>query len=498
MTRTTLSLIAAATALVAVTGVASLTVPGDAAPAASAGAPARLPVERSTLLCPGAGLSDLSETTYTAVTPGGEGTGDGAAKLSAALKAGQTEPAAKPLATLKEAGKPVYVETDKANAPAVIGDAEKGMAPGFAVQQTTEIDAGAGRGLLGARCTAPDTEFWFPAVSLAEDRQDHVYLTNPDDAGAVVDLELYGPEGLISDADGEQQVPGHGSSSVLLSTLTDEPLELVTLKVTVRSGRVGAAVRATDDKLGGDWLQPAADPAAQVVLPGIPKDATSVRLVAFAPGDQDAELGIKYSGPTGQITPAGNETLTVKSGMTASVDFTGLTAGEGGSLILRPAEGSTAPVVAALRVTRGKGANQETAFIPATEAIAERATAAGSWAVSGKAGGTTLALTAPDAEVKVKVTATDGSKGGTRTEKTYTVKAGTTLTPTDLPVPDGKLGTGRYALTVEKLSGGDLYAARMLEQKKDGVPMFTVQTLPDDHGTVAVPKTRQDISLLGD
>jgi hypothetical protein len=38
----------------------------------------------------------------------------------------------------------------------------------------------------------------------------------------------------------------------------------------------------------------------------------------------------------------------------------------------------------------------------------------------------------------------------------------------------------------------------MLEIPEDGIPMFTVQTLPDDRGTVAVPEAEQDLSVLDD
>ncbi len=70
---------------------------------------------------------------------------------------------------------------------------------------------------------------------------------------------------------------------VLLSTLTDEKQTDVTVHVVVRSGRVGAAVQALDDELGGDWLPASADPSGSLVMPGIPKDATGVRLIAFTP-----------------------------------------------------------------------------------------------------------------------------------------------------------------------------------------------------------------------
>ena len=148
-----------------------------------------------------------------------------------------------------------------------------------------------------------------------------------------------------------------------------------------------------------------------------------------------------------------------------------------------------APVVAALRVVRGKGAKQEIAFIPATGPIESRATVP-----DNRAKGTTLSLAAPSGTAQVKVTASAGSGGGEPVEKTYTVKGGTTQAFTP-PVPQGLKGP--YALTVEKQSGGPVYAARMLALPEDGVQMFTVQTLPDDRGLVAVPQAKEDLSILG-
>ncbi|MGW2712745.1 DUF5719 family protein, partial [Streptomyces sp. NPDC001356] len=231
----------------------------------------------------------------------------------------------------------------------------------------------------------------------------------------------------------------------------------------------------------------AGDPAGSQVLPGIPKDATAVRLIAFTPGDDDADLKIRLATPSGLITPAGHETLHVKSGMTTAVDLGDVTRGEAGSLFLTPTDQSV-PVVAALQVVRGKGGNKETAFIPATAAVGARATSA-----DNSAKGTTLALTAPTGTATVKVTASAGSEGGTPVSKTYTLKSGTTQN-VDVPVPAGLKGT--YALTVEPVSGAPVYASRTLAATEGGVPAFTVQTLPDDRGTVSVPATEQDLSIL--
>jgi hypothetical protein len=246
-------------------------------------------------------------------------------------------------------------------------------------------------------------------------------------------------------------------------------------------------VQALDDTTGGDWLTASADPAGRQVLPGIPKDASDVRLIAFTPSDDDADLKIGLASPDGLITPAGHETVHVKSGMTTAVDLGDITRGEAGSLVLTPTD-QTVPVVAALQVVRGKGEQKEMAFIPAVHPVGARATSA-----DNSAKGTTLALTAPTGTATVKVTASAGSEGGTPVTKTYTIKAGTTQ-DVDAPAPAGLKGT--YALTVEAVSGAPVYAARTLAATEGGVPAFTIQTLPDDHGLVSVPTTQQDLSVL--
>ncbi|MEU6356352.1 DUF5719 family protein [Streptomyces sp. NPDC047072] len=492
MNRTTLSLLVGTAALAAVTGFATLN-PPDASGAGTAEAAAELPVERTSLLCPVPSTSDIADTAYTSFTPVTEGTGsDGKAELQPAdaeSADGKTsKKKAKAVLEPKEPGKPATGDASGGDSPALVGTAEGKFAPGWTVQETTEVAAGAGRGLQGVNCTAPDTEFWFPGASTAADRTDYVHLINPDDSAAVVDIELYGKDGALDSSLGEGiTVKPHSSDPILLSTLTDQREENLTVHVNVRSGRVGAAVQALDDKLGGDWLAASTDPSGSLVLPGIPKDASAVRLVAFAPGDADADLKVQLSTPTGLITPAGNETLHVKGGMTTAVDLGGLTRGEAGSLVLTPTDGST-PVVAALRVVRGKDNGQESAFIPAVRPIGKRATVA-----DNSAKGSTLSLTALTRSATVKVTASAGSGGGEPASKTFTIKAGTTENVA-FPTPSGLKGT--YALTVEQVSGGPVYGARTLAATEDGVQGFTIQTLPDDRGTVAVPEADQDLSVL--
>lgn len=494
MNRTTLSLLAGTAALAAVTGFAALNPPATA-PAHTAEAAAELPVERTTLLCPAPSLSDIADTSYTSFTPVTKGTtSDGKAELQAATEqsadgtSGKKKKAPKPVLTPKTPGTPATGDTSGSDGPAYVGTAEGRYAPGWSVQETTEVAAGTGRGLQGVNCTGADTDFWFPGTSTAAGRTDYVHLTNPDDSAAVVDIELYGKDGQLKSSVGEGiTVAPHASEPVLLSTLSDEKQTDLTVHVNVRSGRVGASVQALDDKTGGDWLAASADPSGSLVLPGIPKDATDVRLIAFTDGDADADLKVRLASPDGLITPAGNETLHVKAGMTTATDLGDVTRGEAGSLVLTPTDQSV-PVVAALRVTRGKSGKQETAYIPATAPVGTRATSADN---SGK--GSTLSLTAPTGTAQVKVTASAGSEGGKAVSKTFTIKSGTTQ-DVDAPVPSGLKGT--YALTVEPISGGPVYGSRTLAATEDGIPGFTIQTLPDDRGTVAVPEADQDVSVL--
>jgi hypothetical protein len=486
--RTTLSLIAGVTALAAVTGFAALSAP-DASGSGATGAAARLPVERTSLVCPAPSTSDLAETTYTSFTPvtkGAAGSGGKAELRAAPDKPGKG--ADVPEVEPKAPGTPVTGAGSGADVPALVGTAEGRFAPGWTVQQTTEVAAGTGRGLQGITCAEADTDFWFPGASTASDRTDYVHLTNPDDSAAVVDIELYGKDGELKSTVGEGiTVQPHTSEPILLSTLGHTGQNDLTVRVNVRSGRVGAAVQALDDRLGGDWLAPSASPAGTLVLPGIPKDAAAVRLVLFTPGDTDADLNLRLASRSGMITPAGHETVHVRAGITTTVELGDVTRGEAGSLVLTPT-GQSVPVVAAARVVRGKDSKQETAFIPAGGPVGERATS-----VDNRAKGTTLSLSAPEGSAKVRITASAGSEGGTAVSKTVTVKGGTTQ-DVEAPVPGGLKGT--YALTVEPLSGGPVYAARLLTATEDDTTGFTIQTLRDDRGMVAVPVTEEDLTVL--
>ena len=526
MNRLPLPLIGVVVALLALTGVAALRPDAEAARTPETAVP--LPVERTALTCPRPTGAESSTTWYTAYTPptGSVRSDEGTAALLPAPEhvpdPGATDPedggdgdggendsedqesgdegggaeegaeAPEPVIELAEPGLPVTARVDDPDAPALAGNAERLLAPGWTVQQTTVVDSGEGQGTLGTSCQTPDTEFWFAGASAAEERHDYVHVTNPDEAATVVDIEIYGADGELSAEHGQGiTVPGHSGVAVRLSTLLGDPEPGLAVHVAARSGRIGAQIEVVDEALGTDWLPPVTAPAADTaVLPGIPAGVGAARLSVFAPGNEDLSLDIGLAGPGGTITPAGNETVSAVAGTVTTVDLGDITQGEASSLVLTREEGSgTGPVIASLHVVAGEDDGRESAFIPATAPVEDRATVSGN-----TTSGTRLALLALDETVEVDVVYSAGADGGEPVEETYTVDPGTTVALT----PELADTRGNFAITLSPSGGGTLYAARTLLLDQDGATTFTTQTLPDDRSTVSVPETEPDLSPLID
>ena len=518
--RTTVSLLAAATALAAAFGIAQLRPPADPA-AAGPGGTTRAQVERTSAVCPHPMQGFSGATTYTAFTPAGNsGAAGGKATLSdivggpqpsgspsstssagptakagsKASKKASEKPSGKPAASraaVAEPGVPVSAKAPGGDtAPALAAIADGGLAPGFTVQQTTTVTDSRGRGISGLTCGASGTSFWFAGASTAAGRDDYVSLTNAEDQPAVVDLVLHGPDGEIDNGTaGSVTAPPGGSVQILLSTLTRSAVADLVVNVVARTGRVSAALHASDGSRGSDWLPASAAADGTVVIPGLPEDLTSARLVVLAPGDDDADLKVQLSGPNGWFTPAGHETLHVKSGMVAATDLGAITRGEAAALRLSPSDPKHAtPVVAGMRVDRGEGSRTDAAWLAGSAPVGERAVSA-----ENRAGGSTLYLTSTGGAAVVRVTSSAGASGGTPASKEMKVPAGATVA-LDAPKPSG--GKGVFAVTVQTLSGGPVTAARMLFATKSKVPMFTVQPMQDDRSTVLVPHAAQDEAIL--
>ncbi|MFG2911151.1 DUF5719 family protein [Kitasatospora sp. NPDC048286] len=521
--RTTPSLLAAAVVLAAVFGIAEVRPPAAPAKAAAGVAPTTAQVERTSAVCPQPLQGLTGSTTLTAYTPPGTGSATGGAGWlsdAAAPAAPAAQPTTAPAAPATPAptgsGAPAAPAQDRnaapadarltvpkpgtpATGPAANGDAAPGtgavatgvLAPGFTVTQSTVVTEPRGLGLSGLTCTPAGTGFWFAGASTAADRVDYVSLVNTESSAAVVDIKLYGDKGLIdNDAANGITVPPGSSQAILLSTISKGAVADLAVHVVARSGRVGAALHAADSGKGADWVPASADPAPVQVLPGLPADTASARLVVWAPPEDDADLKIQLSGKNGWFSPAGNESIHVKAGMVAAVDLGKVTRDEVAGLRLSPSDDKhRTPIVAGLRVDRA-AANGKTdaAWLSGSNPVGARATVA-----DNRAGASTLYLTSSGDAATVRVTASAGSGGGTPATKEVQVPAGGTVA---LPAPEPAGLNGTFALTVETVSGGPVVAARMLSLPTKDVPMFTVQALRDDRSTVKVPQAGQDPGVV--
>ncbi|WP_329495235.1 DUF5719 family protein [Kitasatospora herbaricolor] len=512
VTRTTQSLLAAAVVLAAVFGIAELRPPAVAEGAAASASSAQ--VERTALVCPQPLQGLTGTTTLTAFTPPGATAAGGngfaadlvpppAAPTAAPAASAPATPAAPAAAPATDAppadarlalAKPgVPVAAPAANgdtAPGSSATATGGYAPGFTVGQTTTVTDQRGLGLSGVTCGVAGTGFWFAGASTLDGRTDYVSLTNPGSVAAVVDLKLYGDKGKIDNeaATGLTLAPGT-SQSVLLSTLSKGPVADLAVQVVARSGRVGAALHAADGSKGADWVPVSAAPAPVQVLPGLPADTASGRLVVAAPGDDDADLKIELSGKNGWFTPAGNESIHVKAGMVAAVDLGRVTRDEVASLRVSPSdEKHPTPVVAGLRVDRADKGKSDAAWLAGAVPVGKRATVADNRSKAG-----TLYLTSTGEASTVRVTSSAGSGGGTPATQDVQIPAGGTV---GLPAPEPAGLNGTFAITLETVSGGPVVAARMLALPLKDVPMFTIQSFADDRSTVSVPQAAQDPGLL--
>ncbi|MBC3842578.1 hypothetical protein GXW82_27495 [Streptacidiphilus sp. 4-A2] len=206
-------------------------------------------------------------------------------------------------------------------------------------------------------------------------------------------------------------------------------------------------------------------------------------------GSTDADLNIQLASLNGWITPAGHESIQVKAGMVNSVDLGAITHGEAAALRLTPAPNSgqaAVPIVAGIQVVRGSGSSTDTGYLAGGSPIGQQATAAGN-----SSGDSTLLLSSAGTAATVKVTSIGGN-GSSPVVQSVSIQAGATVTLT----PKAPSGGGTFAVTIEPVSGGPVYAARMISRKSGSGLGFTIQQLSDDHSIVDIPHVVQDGSVL--
>lgn len=480
MNRSAASVLAVLAVLLIGVGIGAVTTP----PVSSASAQGRVAVQRTTLVCPNpAGRAGGTVSAFVPAQGDGGQTplkGVGSAAFADVNNAGHVR------GSLDSVGR-LGTITAAPGVPALIARADGRAAPGFTAEQTTIVTSGPERGLASAMCATPGTDFWFIGSSAASARQANLYLTNGEDTPAQVDVVLFGPNGQLDAPAGRgRTVPAHQQADpVLLSSLVSGAPQVVAVHVVVHTGRLAAALSDLEtkngtDPLGVDWVPASAAPSRQVVVPGIPPDATSLQLQLLAPGEQDANVTLRMVGKSGTFTPTvrntQNGSATAPASRLVSFDLSGITHNEESALMLTADQ----PIIAGIRAVRSANGGSEAAFTAGVAGLTpgQRSVLPDNRAT--KSFTSALYLSAPAAAGQVDVT-TVGS-GGPRTQ-TVSVGAGTTLS-----VPLASPGGDVFAVVVTPKPGsGPVFGARLLTLKASDGPLFTVQPLALARETVLVP-----------
>lgn len=191
--------------------------------------------------------------------------------------------------------------------------ADKAAAPGaFAGQQ-----ASSKRSLAWVPCPEPQARWWFVAAGGAAVTHDTVLtLSNPRPGVASVDINVYGPQGLVRSPDlRDIQVPPSTSRLIDLAKLAPA---VGNLAVSVTATRGLIAVTAADHfspgslgKAVDEWLPPQPLPSTSIDLVGMPTQRGASTMYVANPGGIDAIVKVEVIGTTGTYAPAALRTFIV-------------------------------------------------------------------------------------------------------------------------------------------------------------------------------------------
>lgn len=365
-------------------------------------------------------------------------------------------------------------------------------APGLRADQLTRSTTEALRGLAGTVCATPSADSWFVGGGAVVGQRDRVYLTNPASAPAVVDIELYGPDGRIAAPSGRGIAVAAGRQEVRLLDALSPGTPVFGVHVHARSGQVAAAIRDQQidglTPLGSDWLPVAAAPALRQTVAGVTGGPGARRLQVLNPGQRDGIVKVRLVSASGSFAPSGGlDVVEVPAGSVTDVDIAAATAGAPVAVSLD----SDVPITAGVLVRAAGTAGQ----------LADLAYAAAGSVLTPAAAGVVLAVQAPSGVVSTLLLTTTSSTAAT---VRLTPLPPVTGAPQDVQVPGdsqlvvplARFGAGAdVALTVVPLAGsGPVLAVRAVSEAEAKGPFLSIEPVPPGRFTVRVPGVLADLS----
>lgn len=357
------------------------------------------PIQSSVLLCPEPGVGAQAGSRMTAaVVPGQLGQDKGEGKVVVTTLTGKVSDKAK----LTAPGAQTEIAGRGRKLPPISVVGTGSLAPGLIANQWSRDPRGQGRGMASTPCDYAGSDFWFVGGGAVAGRQTRVVLVNPDAFAAVIDLVIYGPDGVIDAPGGRGLVVNPKKRLYVPLDALAPGVPSTAIHVIARTGRIGASV--DDDQMSGlksvgtEWVPRAVAPATTVYVPGV-FPGKGVRVLAIAaPGESDAQVSIRVLTKDGTFQPAERDHFTVPNDSVISLDMSSVTQGQPATLELT----SDTPIVAGMRQFFGsKRVQNDTAYSAGAQVLTSAAAESG-MPVQG-ATRVHLALTAPKGETKVQV-----------------------------------------------------------------------------------------------
>ncbi len=337
------------------------------------------------------------------------------------------------------------------------------LAPGVAALQTWQHAEGDDRAFMATACPAAKADMWLLGGGGESTRRERIVLTNPGANAASADIAVYGTGGAIASANGRNvAVPPHGRVSLLLDALVG-PEKTPAVHVTASGGVLTAVLADSwiDGAVGrgGDDAVPAADPSTEQVVPAVFLDGPAKLRIAV-PGPDEAVVQARLLTANGPQPLPGDGVLRVPGGSVRDVDLGPLPPGAYAVQVR-----ADHPVVAGAMVERrGSGAKTPSDF---------------GWTTSTEPITVVSGIPLPDG---AKGSLMLVSAGGPATASVVTVSPAGVVTPTSISV-------GPDSVTVVDLAGaaqvwvrptaGSVRAGVSLAMtdKHGGEPLFSIVPL---------------------
>lgn len=214
--------------------------------------------------------------------------------------------------------------------------------------------ARAGRAFGLGLCPEPRNDWWFVGVGASVRHSSVVTVDNPRPGTAVVNLEVFGPQGEVT-APGLQGITigGGRSRTFELEKLAPANGDLL-VHVRANRGLVSVGVSDSYALSGGigdqvaDWVPDQFRPARELLLTGLQRRPAKAHLLIANPGQVETIVDVELVGEKGPFVPRGVEQVSVPPRTVVSANVAAAFDGQAAAVRLTAAE----PVVATVRSTR--------------------------------------------------------------------------------------------------------------------------------------------------